>query len=285
MTPERQRIRALLNPLSQRQDTNATAVDLTSEIDSNATSLSYSPSPLPNDPYNGTDGYSYQLMTVPDGSMVFIACGNGAIYGVTPDADDNPACLDMWATYDDILVADSSKRLLHYYGNTMNATGVSRLRVSDEETLPEGAEILAFVAMSTFADSGNDTAATSDNTTSSNGDDYYLAVDPDFNIFYPIYCTYTDGQVGKLFVASDPVAGVPMLESAALEFSVTGGTVGACYAMPILFGSYGDGGGDYESLDSAAETDDSDILKLDGGASEKLRRLYRFEMEGGSSEM
>jgi hypothetical protein len=189
--------------------------------------------------------------------MIFVSCGNGAIYGVASNSADNPACTSMWATYNDILVADGAQRLLHYYGNTMNATGVSRLRVSDEESVPEGGVVVAFASFGS-----NDT----DTSGSTTDDGYYIAIDPDLNVYYPVLCTYTDGQVPKLFVVTDPVAGVTVLQSKDVEYSVTGGVVGACYPMPILMGSWG---ADYDVADNS--TSDADTLNLDDGAVEKVR--------------
>jgi hypothetical protein len=140
----------------------------------------------------------------------------------------------------------------------MNATGVSRLRVADEESVPEGAVIVAFAAFG-----ANDT----DTSGNSTDDGYYVAVDPDQNVYYPVMCTYTDGQVSKLFVVTDPVAGVSVLQSADVEFSVTGGVVGSCYAMPILMGSWGP---DYNSVDNSTSTD-ADTLTLNDGVVEKVR--------------
>ena len=249
------KIRSLLGNLERRDTNNDTVVDLTSQISSSATTLTYAPAALSNDPYNGTDGYSYQLLTIPDGSMIFVSCGNGAIYGVASDSADNPACTSMWATYSDILVADGAQRLLHYYSNTMNATGVSRLRVSDEESVPEGGVVVAFASFGS-----NDT----DTSGSTTDDGYYIAIDPDLNVFYPVLCTYTDSQVAKLFVVADPVAGVSVLQSKDVEFSITGGVLGACYPMPILMGSWGP---DYDVADNS--TSDADTLTLDDGAVEK----------------
>lgn len=173
--------------------------------------------------------------------MIFVACGNGGIYGVSPDSADNPACSEMWATYNDILVADGAQRLLHFYSDTMNATGVSRLRVANEEAVPEGSQIVVFAEMG-----ANDTDTTNDTA----NDAFYIAVDQDLNVFYPVLCTYTDGGVSKLFVVSDAVAGVAMLQSPDVQFSITGGVVGVCYTMPIYMGAWG---AEYSSYDDAVD--------------------------------
>lgn len=241
------------NTVYRRADvtSNSTVIDRTASVNSTATSLSYSPQAFPNVPYNDTEGYSYQLLTVSDGSMIFVACGNGGIYGVSPDSADNAACAEMWATHNDILVADATQRLLHFYSNTMNATGVSRLRLANEESVPEGSQLVVF----TDAGAGNDTA-TNDTT----DDAFYVAIDQDLNIFYPVLCTYTDGGVSRLFVVKDPVAGVETLQSPDVKFSITGGVVGSCYVIPMFMGAWA--GADYNSYDSAIDPE-TDTLYFD----------------------
>jgi len=77
--------------------------------------------------------------------------------------------------------------------------------------VPKRAVIVAFAAFG-----ANDTDTSGDST----DDGYYVAIDPDDNVYYPVICTYTDRQVSKLFVVSDPVAGVSVLQSADVELSV-----------------------------------------------------------------
>ena len=118
--------------------------------------------------------------------------------------------------------------------------------------MPKRAVIVAFAAFG-----ANDT----DTSGNSTDDGYYVAIDPDDNVYYPVICTYTDRQVSKLFVVSDPVAGVSVLHSVDVELSVTWGVVGACYVMPILMGSWGT---DYNSVDNSTSTDvDTDAGRWD----------------------
>ncbi|OBT39405.1 hypothetical protein VE00_10342 [Pseudogymnoascus sp. WSF 3629] len=249
--------------LAPRDSSSSTVTDLTSLVASTGAELLYSPSTLPNDPYNDTDGYTYQQLTVPDGSFNFVSCADGSIYGIgssTPDSN-LVGCSEMWATYNDTLVADGSQLLLYYYSNTMNATGVSRLRVADEESMPKRA---VTVAMAALANDGNSTDQT-----------YYLAFDEYNNVYYPVLCTYTDGTASKLFLAADPVAGVTMLQSAAVEFSITGGNVGSCFAMPVIMGSWADAGS-YYAVDNSTATD-ADTLTLDTGIVERAKLTYYNE--------
>lgn len=226
--------------------TNSTVRDITSQVKSNITTLSYETASLPDHPYNDTVGYEYNLLTVPDGSIIFISCGNGAIYAVSPDGPDNTACTPNWETYNDIIVADGADRIMHYYSNTMEAAGVSRLRVSNQQSVPESGTIVAFVADDSEESSGEDGG-------------YFAALDPDMNVFYPVLCTYSDGNPAKLFLAADPEKGPELLQSADVEYSITGGKVDKCYTMPLLMGQWADDSEGYASYnDSPSDDDDLD---------------------------
>ncbi|EON96487.1 hypothetical protein UCRPA7_8026 [Phaeoacremonium minimum UCRPA7] len=226
--------------------TNSTVRDITSKVKSNITTLSYETTSLPDHPYNDTAGYEYNLLTVPDGSIIFISCGNGAIYAVSPDGPDNPSCTPNWETYNDVIVADGADRIMHYYSHTMEAVGVSRLRVSNQQSVPEKGTIVAFIADD------------SDEDTSEDGG-YFAALDPDMNVFYPVLCTYSDGNPARMFLAADPEKGPEILQSEDLEYSITGGKVDKCYTMPLLMGQWADDSEGYTSYnDSPSDDDDLD---------------------------
>lgn len=55
------------------------------------------------------------------------------------DLDFYETCTTLWAGSDEIVLSAPSGAVLHYYNNTMSKTGVSRLRVSQEDELPDTA--------------------------------------------------------------------------------------------------------------------------------------------------
>jgi hypothetical protein len=249
------------HPVKQRD----TDVDLTNNI-AGSSSLGYSSasSTLSNRPYNSSSGYEYNVLTVPDGSANFLTCGDGAVYALAPDSSQAALCSAMWATRDDTLVADGADRLLHYYANTMSAVGVSRLRVSDEETVPQSAML---VALAPYYGANSDDPSSGVEDLGDATDYYFVAVDADDNIFYPIICAYSDGSSPpKLFLAADPVAGVAMLQSPDVEFSITGGVVSACAALNLQMAQLDSEGG-WDVPDNSTSTD-SDVLPLTSGGEE-----------------
>lgn len=229
--------------------TNSTVIDLTSKVKSNSTGneLSYAPQGVPNSPYNDTTGYEYSLMVDPTATTMVVSCSNGNLYAFAVDGEDNAYCSEMWATFRDVLVADGSQRLLHYYNNTMAKLGVSRVRVEDETDIPLEGVPFAFIPYS------------ADDPTAANADDenyMYLAVDVAEQIFYPVACDFADSAMGsKIFLVADPVKGVDTLLSPEVKYTVTGGDVKHCSALVLMQGKYDDD----MSYAKAAPTTDADL--------------------------
>lgn len=172
-----------------------------------------------------------------DVKNMVVSCANGNVYAFKIDGDDNPNCSEMWASKSDVVVFDGADRIMHYYNNSMAATGVSRLRLEDETDIPGGGVVVAFAPYFPNPDS----------------DDYFhVAIDPNDNIFYPIVCEYADGKGSRMFLAEDPEEGAAMLKNPDLEFTVTGGKVSDCFPMVLQLGEYVKGD-DWETL---GETDE-----------------------------
>ena len=67
-----------------------------------------------------------------------------------------------------------------------------------------------------------------------------------------------------MVLAADPDAGVTMLQSLVVEYSITGGAVASCFPVPMLLGTF-DSGDDYTGYDNSTL---SDTLSLDDGDTE-----------------
>ncbi|EEY19384.1 conserved hypothetical protein [Verticillium alfalfae VaMs.102] len=208
-------------------------VDITSKIKGNGTSvLSYTPETLPNRPYNTSTGYDLALLVDPEATTMIVSCSNGNMYAFGVDGEDNEHCSEMWSSKNDVLVTDGGQRLMHYYNNSMSAVGVSRLRLDDQENIPSAGVVVAFAPYS------------EDDKT----DDYfYLAVDPNEQVFYLLVCDYEDNSGSKIFLAKDPEDGAAMLMSEDLQYTVTGGKVTGCYPLTLMQGEYA-AGDDYTTL-------------------------------------
>ncbi|KAI8164703.1 hypothetical protein K4K49_012182 [Colletotrichum sp. SAR 10_70] len=192
-------------------------VDETTSV-AGSTDLDYTSQPVGTNPYMDDTGREFGIITDSSNSSMIISCSNGNMYPVSIGSPENAVCSELWAAAQDVLIYDGAERLMHYYTNTMSVLGVSRLRVGPEFVAPAGAAVVTW-AVYTAPDGTNDS--------------YYVAVDSHDGLFYPIICDYSDGTASRLFLAKDPVAGVTLLESADVMYSVTGGQVSTCQTVAL----------------------------------------------------
>ncbi|KAF9872229.1 hypothetical protein CkaCkLH20_10321 [Colletotrichum karsti] len=183
-----------------------------------STELGYAPQPVGTRPYTDDTGRKFGIITDSSNSSMIISCSNGNMYPVRINSPENEVCSELWAAAQNVLIYDGAERLMHYYTNTMLVLGVSRLRVGPEFVAPAGAAVVTW-AVYTAPDGANGS--------------YYVAVDSHDGLFYPIVCDYSDGTASRLFLAKDPVAGVTLLESADVMYSVTGGQVSTCQTVAL----------------------------------------------------
>lgn len=266
--------------LSKRQ--TALVQDLTSQVKGGSSELSYTSTPVPANPYNRTDGFELSLMVDPGAETALVACGDGNVYLAGVDSlAEMTFCTELFENYKDLLVGDGSGRILHYYNNTMAKVGASRLRVSDGFELPALAVPVVMVAFEGEyeegggggggggAAGGNGTVGGGNSTVAvgrrqeeqqqqqdEGGDDgfRFYAVDPAMELSYPAVCTYTDGSMPRVFLVRDPVDGLAVLATAAVEHSITGGKVQDCFLMPVVEGKYDEDKGGYAGYGKTNET-------------------------------
>lgn len=233
--------RSKFGQLNARQTTNSSSsgvVDTTAASNANAsTSTADYILPDPEDKsYNTTDGYTVASLIDPDEKYQILPCSDGNVYifGIN-DTVPQFECADMWTmspnpnesdegTEDDRVVADAMGRIPHFYPEEMSKTGVSRFRVSDVENIPIDVENVYFINLDADGDAGNS--------------DLYFAVDIEGTGYYPIICTYQESTLNaRVFLAADPDAGVELLKSPDIKYSITGGTVKDCFFMPLVLGT------------------------------------------------
>jgi hypothetical protein len=98
--------------------------------------------------------------------------------------------------------------------------------------------------------------------------EYIAAVDLNDNLFYPVACTYKDSDNTRIFVVADPVAGLTMLKSPDIKYSITGGDVDECVILPLGWGADSQGewaeyndtmGAEFEDYYVEIEYDESDF--------------------------
>lgn len=90
--------------------------------------------------YTDSNGNTYGTSLETSSFDRLTTCNDGNIYLHTVDDLENevPGCVDSWVSRDNVAVADASGRVMHYYKNTMDLLGVSRVRLSDDDAIPVG---------------------------------------------------------------------------------------------------------------------------------------------------
>lgn len=140
-------------------------------------------------------------------------CSNGNMYVKKTAQPTGLGCDELFVFSDAAVAGDGAGRYLYYHTNTMQAAGVSRLRLGDEEHPVKGTSALALVGWNS-TDIGTDYDADIEGL--------YIAADYDTQaVFWLTFCLYKDGQAPKVFIV-DELEKIAVLESGDVKFSKSG---------------------------------------------------------------
>ncbi|KAG6122816.1 hypothetical protein E4U13_001087 [Claviceps humidiphila] len=169
----------------------------------------------------------------PHESTRLLSCTNGNIYAVRNDDSTNDFCSSDWETTTQhrVVVQDAFRRPMLYYADTMSTLGVSRLRTSNADMAPKTGIAVALVPMR------DEEGAQKSKRGQKKEMEFYVAMDPSGEVFYPVVCDYVDrGSVSKLFLVRDMEKGLEVLKRGDVVRSVTGGEVEKCVLLAIKAG-------------------------------------------------
>ncbi|VUC29967.1 unnamed protein product [Clonostachys rosea] len=183
------------------------------QVDFNEASLSATPYALSDDEFKI---FWFSSLSVDgDDSHILAACNDGNVY-VQKDTVVNNLPWHMTCTT----------------LNTMSVVGVSRLRYTDEEHVP-GTSVYVGLAPYYYDD---------DDSQEEPRPSMLVAVDKNDNILFPAVCTYKDGQGAKIYVIGEDIeAGLAMLESPDVKYTITNGDVDKCNLLLLSVTSPVDG--------------------------------------------
>jgi hypothetical protein len=178
---------------------------------------------VPTVAYAREDGYEFTKILAEEGEYNLVYCSNGNIYLKKTAQPTGLGCDELFMYSDNSVAGDGAGRFMYYHTNTMEAAGVSRLRLADEEAPITGTSAVALVAW-------NSTEVGTDLDADIEG--LYFAADYDTDAFFWLsFCSYKDGQPPKVFIVEDIEKGIAVLESGDVKFSVTGGDIDKCFAL------------------------------------------------------
>ena len=87
-------------------------------------------------------------------------------------------------------------------------------------------------------------------------------MDQDTSVFFPVLCEYKNETTpAKVFIVKDLYAGIDMLNSPDVEYTVTGGEVERCYFLGLIQGD--DMPDQFDDVDDENAADDL-AIKLPG---------------------
>lgn len=148
-----------------------------------------------------------------NGANRLAAADDGNLYLSANSA--SPAPGTQFYSDKSIAYKDEQNRMFHYYPDTMNAYGVSRLRLSDTLDTPLTAQLVTLVPVNTPSGIA------------------YVAADTANNNFFLTYCTAPHWQGSKVFLVKDLTSGPTMLLSGDVQWIVTGNNVTECNPLVL----------------------------------------------------
>lgn len=183
-----------------RRDTNSTST--------NTTAPSVTPSVLSTVTIADSTG-SLLLQPGIDGNL-FVSVADSTT-DISPLTDG----VSFMADYtNNIIYGDTSDRLLYYYPAEMSTVAASRLRLGAWGSIPLGAQLIEFAPLTVGRTN------------------MLVAFDTLGNHYWPFMCGL-EGALNKIFLVADATKGAALLESADLQFTITGGIVESCGPLAL----------------------------------------------------
>jgi hypothetical protein len=225
--------------------------EITDSVKKATDNVNYTIADVKTVPYDRTDGYEFTKLVAGDYSVMY--CSNGNMYVKQVNQSTGLGCDELFAYSEDAVVGDGQGRYFYYHDDAMKAAGVSRLRLGDEQSPVLGTSAVAMLAWKAEL-TGTEYNADLEGL-------YTVADYATEAIYWLSFCTYKDGQAPKVFVVADLDAGMAVLESVDVKYSITGGDVEKCYPLmavedPALKNTWAEWD---DSLDSDADGLDFDV--------------------------
>ncbi|CAN9275031.1 unnamed protein product [Alternaria alternata] len=198
--------------------------EITDSVKKATDNINYTIADVKTVPYDRTDGYEFTKLIAGDYNVMY--CSNGNMYVKQTTQSTGLGCDELFAYSEDAVVGDGQGRYFYYHDDAMKAAGVSRLRLGDEQSPVLGTSAIAMLAWKAEL-TGTQYDADLEGL-------YTVADYATEAIYWLSFCTYKDGQAPKVFVVADLDAGMAVLESVDVKYSVTGGDVEKCYPLLVV---------------------------------------------------
>lgn len=147
------------------------------------------------------------------GDSILAAANDGNLY--LSGNSQNPVPGTKFFSQNSIAYKDEQNRMFHYYPETMDLYGVSRIRVSDVLDTPLTAQLVTLVPVNTPSGTA------------------YVAADTANNNFFLTWCSAPYWQGSKVFLVKDATAGLAELQKGEVQWIVTGNNVTECQPLVL----------------------------------------------------
>ncbi|THV78397.1 hypothetical protein D6D29_07698 [Aureobasidium pullulans] len=163
-----------------------------------------------------TDANYTQLINVQK-TLIVVPSTNGNLYAATYSEELIQTNGALFGNYDNAIFGDDSGRILHFHPDEMKVYGASRLRLSDEDSIPKTADFIT-MTLEDVEDNGS----------------AYFAADTYGNLYNIVMCNFANDAVSKLFVVNGQDGLDALTSNPNVKFTVTGAPVQDCYPLALI---------------------------------------------------
>jgi hypothetical protein len=163
-----------------------------------------------------TDANYTQLINVQK-TLIVVPSTNGNLYAATYSEELIQTNGALFGNYDNAIFGDDSGRILHFHPDEMKVYGASRLRLSDEDSIPKTADFIT-MTLEDVEDNGS----------------AYFAADTYGNLYNIVMCNFANNAVSKLFVVNGQDGLDALTSNPNVRFTVTGAPVQDCYPLALI---------------------------------------------------
>jgi len=169
-------------------------------------------------PDSPSDANYTQLIDISK-TLAVIPSANGNLYAATYSEALLQTNANLFGHYDNSIFGDDSGRYLHFHPDEMKVYGASRLRLSDEDSIPKSADFITL---------------TLQQLDDSSAQEVYFAADTYGNLYNIVMCNFANSAVSKLFVVSGQSGLDALVDNENIKYTVTGAPVQECYPLALI---------------------------------------------------
>ncbi|KAI4850551.1 hypothetical protein E4T44_02677 [Aureobasidium sp. EXF-8845] len=152
-------------------------------------------------------------------TLAVVPSANGNLYAATYSEELVQTNSILFGNYNGEVFGDDSGRLLHFHPDEMAVYKASRLRLSDEYSIPKTADFIT-LTLQQLDDASEQSV--------------YFAADTYGNLYSIVMCNFANSAVSKLFVVDGQDGLDALVNNENVKFTITGAPVQECYPLALI---------------------------------------------------